>query len=538
MAGEPDTPETPMPADTIGTGVAPPRSRRRTQAEINESYFVVDHLKQGIGARTARGGAIVMASQLIRIIVQLGATFVLARLLAPEDFGIIAAAMTIVAFFSIFTELGLVTVTVQAKTLDQDTVSGLLYINIALMLAAGVVAAAISPLLAGLFNDQRIPLVIIGLIMTGPLNALGTQHYALMERNMMWATTQFISLGTMIVGVIAAVLCAWLTDMGYWALVVQAHVQAIVGVIAAWIRCAWRPGLVRNWTGVWKALRVSINISGTMALQFMHRQVDILLIGWRWGPTELGYYARAYSLIMLPMSLVSGPLTKAVIPALSRLQDDPAKWRIAFLDALIGVTAISGVIAALMFGSAETVTRIILGPGWDRADEVFSNLVLAMFAATPMGAASWIWISLGRTGRMIQWGVVATVIYLTAFWIGLPGGAPGVALAYGCAQIALLAPCLWAATRGTSVTFMDVVKAAGPILIATAAVGVGLRMITTHTGMLLDILATGVAGFVYFAVIAAIGWRWPPHARVRDRALRIIDHLMARAGLQLRFTPN
>lgn len=537
MAAEPDNPDTPVPADLTGAA-PPPRARPRTQAEINESLLSVDHLKHGIGARTARGGAIVMASQLVRIVMQLAATFVLARLLAPEDFGIIAAAMTVTTFLALFTELGLVTVTVQARTISHDTVSALLYINVLLMLAAGAVAALLSPLIAELFDDPRIPMVVVGLALIGPFNALGTQHYAIMERNMMWMETQVIGVIGLGAGILAAVLCAWLTDIGYWALVVQAHVQAVVSMVAVWIRCPWRPGLVRDWSGVWKALRTSLNLSGTMALQYLHRQVDVMLIGWRWGATELGYYARAYSLIMLPMSLVSGPLTKAVIPALSRLQDDPEKWRRAFLDALISVTAVSGVITALMFGSAETLTRIVLGPGWERADDVFTNLVLAMFAATPMGAASWIWISLGRTGRMIQWGVFATAIYLAAFWIGLPGGAPGVALAYGCAQMALLAPCLWAATRGTSVSFFDVIKAAGPLLLATALVGAGLRFATTHAGLLLDIVATGVAGFVYFALIAAIGWRWPPHARVRDRALRVIDHLLARAGLQLRFTPN
>jgi PST family polysaccharide transporter len=153
-----------------------PAQPRVSQADINESVLSVDHLKDGIGARTTRGGAIVMASQLIKMFVQLGATFVLARLLSPDDFGVVAIGYTVLAFLVLFTEIGLTTITIQAKKLTQNTASTLFYLNILITLMAVGVAALLSPLLVTIFHDERVPAIAIALAATSPISALGAQH--------------------------------------------------------------------------------------------------------------------------------------------------------------------------------------------------------------------------------------------------------------------------------------------------------------------------------------------------------------------------
>lgn len=507
---------------------------RPTQDEINRSFLDVDHLKHGIGDRTARGGAIVMTSQLIRLFLQLAGTFVLARLLTPADFGLVAIGMTVMAFMALFTELGLSTVTVQTKNLDQDTASALFYFNIALALAALGVTALLGPFLVAVFHDERVPLIVVALAACTPITALGAQHAALLTRNMRWIPLQVIGVGAILIGTIAAVLSVWLLDLGYWALVVQSVVTALAGTIAIWIYCPWRPSAVRNWSGVWRGVRMSLNLSGTTALAFLHRQADNILIGWRWGATELGYYTRAYGLLMMPLNLVTGPLTSAIVPALSRLQDEPEKWRRAYLDGLIVVTALGGALAAVMFGAGEAVIEIVLGPNWERAEQVFTFLVLAMLAATPMNTVVWIYVSLGRTFRMLQWGVIGATAYVAAFFIGLPYGAPGVALAYSTAQSLAFLPCLWMATRQTSVTLVDVLKACLPITALTVLIGGSLRIATGYTTLWVDVLLAAMAGLAYLGGLAVIGLFWAPHTRVRDRGLALLrkarTRLSARGG--------
>lgn len=372
---------------------------KSTQAERNQTFLNVEHLKDGLGKRTTRGVAIVLTAQIARIAIQLFTTFFLARLLIPSDFGVAALAFSVLALISLFTDLGMTSVTVQTKNLDQNTASALFFINVALGVVGLSALVVASPLLVWIFGDEHVGPVIVSIAFVMPIGALGAQHQALLIRNMKWGVIQGLSLTSMAIGSVAAVLGAWLFDLGYWALVMQSIVSAVVNVVGVWWLSPWRPSLVRNWTGVSKAVGTSVNLSGTMVLGFLHRQLDNLLIGWRWGSTELGYYARGYSLLMMPLNLVVGPLSSTMIPALSRLQDEPLRWRQAYLDALIVVTALGGGLAALLFGGASPIIKLVLGDGWQQTENVFSCLVLALLAATPMNTVSWIYISLGRSRR-------------------------------------------------------------------------------------------------------------------------------------------
>lgn len=523
LSQTPDEPDQPQRPEAMT-----PLAAKPTQDETNQALLNVDHLKIGIGNRTTRGAAIVMGAQLVRIFVQLATTYFLARLLAPADFGLAAIGFTVLGLLNLFTDLGLTSVTVQLKKLDQNTASALFFINVALGMIALLAIIAASPLLTWIFHDPHVGPVAIGLAISTPINALGAQHQAILMRNMRWGQTQGLGLSSLAMGSLAAVIAAWLFDLGYWALVVQAIVSAATQVTGLWLICPWRPAIVRNWTGVRRALGTSVNLSGTMVLGYLHRQLDNMLIAWRWGTTELGYYARGYSLLMMPLNLITGPLSSAMIPALSRLQDEPVRWRLAYLDALILVTTLGGMLAALLFGGASPIIELVLGPGWDKSRDIFSSLALALLAATPMNTVTWIYISLGRSRRMLLWGVIGTTTYISAFLIGLPFGAVGVALAYGIAQISAFIPCMWMATRHTSTSLADVLKAILPVMAITVIIGLTLRLFADQLGLVLGFLAVALAGLVYLGLFSLLCLTWPPHRRVRDRAIGILQGLRAR----------
>ena len=118
---------------------------RPTQAERNQAFLDVEHLKVGLGKRTTRAVAIVMGAQMVRIVIQLVTTFFLARLLIPSDFGLVTVGFTVLALISLFTDLGMTSVTVQMKNLDQDTTSALFFVNLALGIAGLVALIAASP---------------------------------------------------------------------------------------------------------------------------------------------------------------------------------------------------------------------------------------------------------------------------------------------------------------------------------------------------------------------------------------------------------
>ena len=373
-----------------------PTARALRRGNANAAALSVDHLVTDLSRRTARGGVIAVVAQFCRILIQLAVAALLARLLAPSDFGLVAMATTLTAFVGMFTDLGLSAATVQQKEVGQSLVTALFYLNLAMGLFVMAVAMAAAPLAAWFFGDGRITTVVIALALSIPVAAVGAQHSALLQRGMRWGPIQWTPLVAQLAGGIAAVLLAWKCGMGYWALVAQSWVTTILTTVSMWWFCAWRPDLRVNWRGVRGALHFGLNLTGFNVINYFHRQFDNVLIGWRWGATDLGYYNRAYQLLTLPLTLVNGPVGSAVIPALSRLQEDPERWSRAYLKAFGAVNLLSAGITAVMIPTAQPMVRLLFGPGWEPTGHIFALLSISMFAATPMNTVGWVYMSLGQ----------------------------------------------------------------------------------------------------------------------------------------------
>ena len=302
--------------------------------ERNRRILNTDHLNKDIGRRAARGGIIAIAAQPIRMFMQFFITAVLARLLAPDAFGLVAMATAVTGFVALFSELGLTSATVQRHQVDQDMVSGLFFIGLGVSIVLVPIVCAFAPIAAWFFGDPRVSGLIFLMSLSFPLAALGSQHTALLLRSMRWMELQWTGLVGHAVGGLAGILVAWKTDLGYWSLAVTTLVAQIVTLALIWWACRWRPSLVADWRGARSGLHFGAYLAGFSVVNFFHRQLDNIIVGWRFGATELGFYSRGYQLMLLPLNLFNGPLSAAIEPSLSRLQNEPERWRQAFLDAL------------------------------------------------------------------------------------------------------------------------------------------------------------------------------------------------------------
>ena len=490
------------------------RAERSTQA------LAVDHLMDDLGRRTARGGAVAIASQIIKLVIQIATLAILARLLSPADFGLVAMAATVTLFVGLFADLGLAAATVQREKIDQSTISVLFYINLAAGFLAAALTIAAAPLAAWGFGDERVSGVVIALALQIPFVAAAAQHTALLRRGMRWLILNWTAIAAQFAGAAVGIGLAWKTELGYWALVAQSWVAALTGLALAWATCPWRPGRIGNWKEVRAAVTFGILLMGFNFVNYFHRQLDDILIGWRWGAAELGYYNRAYQLLLLPLTVISNPIGTAVVPALSRLQDQPQQWRRAYLDALGAVTLLSSGITAILIAVAEPLVAVLFGPDWNEAADIFRLLAISMFAATPMNAMGWVYISLGSTGRMFKWGLISTPFVVLSFFVGLPFGATGVALAYSCAVCFLMLPCMGYAAHGTPVRIVDMVWVTVPsIALGIVCAAIGYASSGVAASNLLELFVTaGLVLCLYLLGIALLVVFHPFYARLRDGA--------------------
>lgn len=488
----------------------------------------VSHLEGSLGRRTIQGGGISIAAHVLKLVIQFVTLAALGRLLQPEDFGLMAACWAILGFVSMFADLGLGTATIQRKEIDQNSTSVLFFVGIGVGLIVAIVVAAFSPIAAAVFHDQRLLLVVPAMAMTIPINMLATQHYSLMNRTMRWLDLQVAALSSQAIGATAGILLAWLTPIGYWALVAQAWIAGAFYAAYLIIRCDWMPSMPHDWRAASASIKLGLNLTGFSFLNYFHRQLDTILIGWRWGTVELGYYARAYALLLAPIGFVNGPIGNAIEPALARLQDQPERWRRTYLDGLAFVVLSSGAITAILFGGAKPIIQTVYGPGWDETISIFGMLSLSMLFGTPMVSTGWIYISLGNTARMFRWAMIATPVYVLSFLIGLPYGAVGVATCYSIAVSLLFVPCFFMATRGTPVSFVDTLSVIWLPTLATAGIGLALHVAAGHLGAVGGLVATGMALCLYLVTALLLLLYWRPFASLKGHAFKALEMVRSR----------
>ncbi|HJS80176.1 MAG TPA: lipopolysaccharide biosynthesis protein [Vitreimonas sp.] len=513
----------------------PSDGRQLSRQERNARAMSIDHLENSIGRRAVQGGGLFVAAHIMKMAIQFASLAVLGRLLSPDDFGLMAMCWSVLVFASMFADLGFGAATIQKKDIDQDTVSTLFFLSLGIGILIAVIVAAFAPLAAAFFHDNRLLLAIPVMALSIPISILSTQHYGLLNRTMRWMDLQIAAVASQLAGVIVAILIAVFTPLTYWALIVQALVTAFTYSSYLIARCDWRPSIPQNWRAASSSIHLGLNLTGFTFLNYFHRQLDNILIGWRWGTIELGHYARAYALLLIPINFVNGPIGNVMQPALSRLQDKPDQWRRAYLDALIAVVLIGGGATTMLFGGAAPVIEAVYGPGWEGTISIFGVLALSMLFGTPMSTVGWLYVSLGRGAQMFRWAMIATPVYVASFLIGLPFGATGVATAYTVAVGLMFLPCFILATRRTPVSLGDILHVIWPASVCAAILGGILRWLTYGADMPRGLLLTFIAGCIYLVAATILVLTWPAYSSVKARAFATIDELRRRF---LRPTPS
>ncbi|MAX23831.1 MAG: lipopolysaccharide biosynthesis protein [Phycisphaeraceae bacterium] len=389
-------------------------------------YFATEHLKDDLRGRSVRSGLITVISSSSSFVIGMVATAILARLLDPEDFGLIGMVSVIVGFIVLFKDMGLSMATVQQEKVTHDQVSTLFWINVLISSVIAVIAAVISPAIAWFYDEPR--LLWIGLI-SAPgqiISGLIIQHQALLRRQMRFGTLSAIDITSQVGSIAIAITLAW-QGWGYWALVVQTLSMGIINMSLVWIVTGWIPGKMVRGSGVRPMLKFGGFLTGFNLTNHFARNLDNILIGKFAGSVELGLYQKAYTLLMLPINQINAPITSVAIPALSRLQKDPEAFR-RYYQRAIGLLVIVGMpVIAFAAAAAKPIILILLGEKWLDAVAIFLALSPAAFIGTFNVATGWVYTSMGTTHRQFRYGIVAAIFTCIGFAIGAHWGPIGVA---------------------------------------------------------------------------------------------------------------
>ena len=428
------------------------------EEERNQQHIKTDHLLANLKQRTISGGAVTVSAQAAKFVLNLASTVILARLLTPRDFGLVAMVTVVTGFLAMFRHAGLAIPTVQREQITHAQVSNLFWINLGVSGLCALILAALSPAMAWFYRDSRITYITLILSTTFLIGGFRVQHLALLKRQMRFKAIALIEVGSMATGVCVGVVMA-LLHYRYWSLVGLSLATEIGAFLLTGLVSRWKPQLPTRGSGIGPLVAFGAHQTAGSFIFSLARGCDNLLIGRFYGASALGLYSRGAALVTRPMEQFLLPIDAVFLPTLSRLQSQPERYRATFLrlyEAIaIGVFFLSSLLLAL----ALPLTLVLLGRKWEPASAIFAGFTFTAIQLPLSSAANWLLTSQGRGKDILRATSIAAFLTLTSFIVGLPFGPVGVAIAFSSTGLLIRMPILYyiAGRRGpvtTSVLWM------------------------------------------------------------------------------------
>jgi O-antigen/teichoic acid export membrane protein len=444
--------------------------KSRADASDMRDGLTTDHLQADLRGRSVRGGLLSVTSQGAQLLIQSIATVVLARLLTPADFGLVAMVSTVTGLGQAFADLGLSEATIQRKEISHDQVSALFWINFSIGLGLMLVTMTLAPVLARFYGDPRVVNITLLVSLTFLIGGLRVQPDAILKRQMRFSSLAIRDVACCALAVSVAITMAW-RGAGYWALVALPLMANFNWMALSWLMVNWRPGRPRRDAEVGSMIAFGGNVAASYFIVTVSRSADNVLIGRYTGASPLGLYSRAYNLLMLPVRQLSAPAGSVAIPAFSRIQGDPERLARYYLRAVNLLIWIGAPIFGFLFVAAEPVIVLLLGNQWREAAPVFQILAISALTQLLLESTIWLFVSRGQSQQLLKLLLIISPIIIGSYAIGLPFGIKGVALSGSLVLLGILPWMLKFAFRGTNLTLQRLGRALlYPIALSLAGV--------------------------------------------------------------------
>ena len=429
--------------DVIAIGASPAGVAKIEAAgkppDPRDKHLSTDHLLTNLRQRTISSGLITAVAEGVRFFMNLAYIMVLARLLAPQEFGLVAMVTTVIDFLRIFQDPGLSTVTVQRQQITHAQVSNLFWVNVAVGSAITLLVGALAPAIAWFYREPRLVGITLVLPITFVLASLAAQHIALLNRQMRFGVIAMIDVVSLLAGYLTGIGMA-LWKYGYWALVGANVTQGTIRLVLTWSISRWRPQLPSRNAQTWHLVSFGADITAGSLMQSLARGADSLLIGRFFGAAAVGLYSRASILLMRPLQQFVIPINAVLVPALSRVHDQNERYRRTFLQVFEVIALMSFLFTGLLLALSYPLTLIVLGPKWEAAAVIFAGFTLAALAYPLTTASTWLFVSQARGKDWVLASSIISSVTVGSFLVGLPFGPPGVAISYSISCVLLQLP--------------------------------------------------------------------------------------------------
>lgn len=452
-----------------------------------------------LGRTAARGAAVTLGGQGIRMLVQMSSVVVLAKLLTPTDYGLVGMVMAIAGIADIFRDFGLSAAAVQAKTLSRIQRDNLFWLNSALGAALCLIIVGGAAPLAAFYGEPRVEEIARFLSLTFLINGLSTQYRADLNRRLRFGPLAGTDIAAQVAGLAVGIAMA-VGGAGYWALVGQQLTQAGTSLLLLAVVARWLPGRPSRDADMQDLLRFGWHMVGMQIVGYLNNNVDSVTIGRRFGAVPLGLYNRGYQLLMSPLTQLRGPTTTVALPVLSRLESDSGTYGRFLVRGQVGLGYTLVVGLSIVAAGAEPIVALFLGDRWESVTPILRILALAGAVSTLSYVGYWVFLSRGLTRQLLRFTLVTFVLKVVCVVVGSEWGVVGVAAGFALAPAISAPVSLWWLARLTPIPLGELLRGYTRILLlAAVATGVGWGALGLLPG-LAPALGVGVVVVVVPAV--------------------------------------
>lgn len=365
----------------------------------------------------------VALSQGAKILVQVVGMVVLARLVSPFEYGLMAMATIVTNFAMIFRDMGSSAAIIQRERLDENVKNATFWFNFLMGTCVALIIVAGAPIIAIAFKSPRLTHVLILLAPAFPISSSAAVHQALLERVSNFKSVAIVEVVSLLLGLLLAILLA-LWGAGVYSLVAQTLVTMTLSSTLLWGLSKWRPKGIRSFH--WKDLKSILGFSSNLVvfglINYFSRNADGMIIGRNFPASVLGVYSLAYRIMLFPLQSLTFVATRALYPVLARQQNNINEMRRAYLGVLMVVI---GLVAPMMAGIVmvrEDFIHLYLGAGWGLAANLLIWLAPTGFIQSILSTSGTVFMATGATRTLMFLGALGAILQVGAFLIGVRGG--------------------------------------------------------------------------------------------------------------------
>ena len=482
---------------------------RMTEAEKFLKFADTGAVRENLKRKSVRGVLFMVSGGGADFGIRLISTFLLARLLDPVDFGLMAMIMSVTGIAEQFSELGLSTATIQCRELNHRQVSNLFWINVGAGCLFCLVICAMAPGIARFYHTPDLIPMTLAISTTFIWGGLTVQHQALLSRQLKQGHMAIVRLIASLLSLVVAIVLA-IEHFGVWALAWREVTRAFFVVVGMWLACRWVPGPPRRNVKIAGLLHYGSHLTLSQLSIACMSQLDRFLIGRFFGASPLGLYRQAQQLILAPIEQLRVPLYSVASPSLSMLQADPNRYR-RYYERIVLVIGLATMPLGLFIAIyAPEITHDVLGPKWVAATVFLQIFGVVAFLKPVLDTSTVVMLTYGLSRRLLTVSAAYNVLFAAFIFAGIAWGPEGIAVANVVGNLILMYPLLHFSLRQTPVSigaFFGAVSTPAIASTVMAAVLLGLHGFTyqfgmTKFGMTISLFSgLAVAAIVYPAMV-------------------------------------